>query len=162
MGRGKAFVEVLDEAMAGYEPGEPVHTSRTGLGYATPSILFFDIGLRHAPRPLAPGLPSASSGAPASRGPAPVGRSSVPFPRPRRTLSSQEQEALDAFVQLGADMGDDFTDAELRSVFRLLALRYHPDRHPGTSDREKARLSVCFAQLHDAYETLKTTPVSSN
>lgn len=154
MGGGKAFVEVLDEVLAGFNPAEPVRRPGAGLGYATPSILFFDAGLRHYPESAAV-VPPMSTWVSNSE------RRSTPS-RPQRALSPQEQEALAAFVQLGADIGDDFTHAELRSVFRSLALRYHPDRHPGSSDGEKARLSVSFAQLHAAYETLKSTPVRSH
>ena len=145
MGRGKAFVEVLDEVLAGFEPAcpeqrrgaEPVRQARVGLGYATPSILFFDAGLRRNPD-SSPSGPRASTW-----GPVP-GQPSAPL-RPRRALSPQERAALAAFAQLGADIGDDFTHAELRSIFRLLALRYHPDRHPGSSEGEKP---ACRCPLH--------------
>ena len=145
MVREKAFVDVLDEVLEGSGPPEPPRASRTGLGYATPSLLFFEASLPSARRPsfVTPPPPP-------------------PRPRPRRALSPRQQEALDAFVQLGARMDDAFTEAELRSVFRSLAFRYHPDGHPGSTDAEKAHLSVRFAQLHDAYESLKSVSVSSN
>jgi len=155
MERGKAFVEVLDEVLEGYTPHEPVRPSRAGLGYATPSILFFNGHLTRSAHSF-PWLPPSSPPSPWL--PPSGGRTT----RPRRTLSSRQRQALNAFVELGARIGDDFTDAELRSVFRSLALRYHPDRHPGSSDREKARLSTSFAQLHEAYQSLKLAPVSSN
>jgi hypothetical protein len=76
--------------------------------------------------------------------------------RPRRTLSPRQQLALDTIVALGGRLGADFTRDELRAAYRALAFRYHPDRHPGSSDRETARLAACFAQLSSAYERLQT------
>jgi len=146
MARGKAFADVLEEVLEGSGPHQPAPASRAGFGYATPSILFFEAGLPSAPRPSFVALPP----------PLPP----PPRPRPRRALSPRQQEALEAFVGLGARIDDGFTHAELRSVFRSLAFRYHPDRHPASGDLERAHLSERFAQLHDAYESLKS--VSSN
>jgi hypothetical protein len=150
MAHGKRFVEVLDEVLAGYGAEEPVRSSRVASGCATASIFSFEpTEMKRGASPL-PWRPVAD-------------RRPSPQPaRPHRALSPRQREALDAFVQLGARMGDDFTHAELRSVFRSLALRYHPDRHPGSSETERTNLSVRFTQLHDAYESLKSVPVSSN
>lgn len=145
-------MDVLDEVLAGCEADDRVPPPRMGTGFATPSIFRFES--LHIGR---------NAGAPAWLA------ASVPPPplppvtaRPRRTLSPRQREALNAFVQLGASISDDFTDHELRSTFRLLALRYHPDRHPGSSDRERAHLSLRFSRVHDAYESLKSVPVCSN
>jgi hypothetical protein len=151
MARGKAFADVLDEALAGYQD-DAVTPPRTGAGFATPSIFRFDsMDMKRSPAPspwLSASLPKATP---------------PPRPaRPRRSLSPRQREAFEAFVQLGARISDDFTEHELRSIFRSLAFRYHPDRHPGSSDDERAHLSVRFAQLHDAYESLKSVPVCSN
>ena len=152
MARGKAFVDVLDEVLAGYEADSPAKPAPMASGFATPSIFRFESrNMKPAASPS--GWLSASAAiAPPPPRPAP----------PRRTLSPRQREAIDAFVHLGARMDEDFTHDELRSVFRSLALRYHPDRHPGSSDSEKAHLSVRFAQLHDAYESLKSVSVCSN
>jgi hypothetical protein len=149
MARGRAFADVLEEVLEGSGPNERVSASRAGFGYATPSILFFEAGLPSAGR--------TSFVAPPAPPPPPP-----PRPRPRHALSPRQQEALDAFVELGARIDDGFTHAELRSVFRSLALRYHPDRHPASGDRERAHLSERFAQLHDAYDSLKSVSASSN
>lgn len=151
MARGKAFVEVLDEVL-GSEPATPARGRSAPGGFATPSIYFFDTRLNARPDAAAWRPPTPSEAAPPPPPP--------PSPRPRRALSPRHREALEAFVDLGARIDDDFTAAELRSVFRSLALRYHPDRHPGSSDGERTHLSACFAQLHDAYEALKSIPVS--
>lgn len=85
-----------------------------------------------------------------------------PFSRPQRILSSRGRAALDQLNALGAAIGADFTVQELRQAFRTLARRYHPDRHPGSSAIEKARLSRQFIQLHDAYRDLQAaTPAAA-
>jgi hypothetical protein len=76
--------------------------------------------------------------------------------RPRRTLSPRQQLAFDTIAALGGRLSVDFTRDELRATFRGLALRYHPDRHPGSSDRETARLAASFSQVTAAYERLQT------
>ncbi len=74
---------------------------------------------------------------------------------PRRRLSAVQQQALDCLRGLGCrSLGPDFTVGELKSAFRSLAFRYHPDRHPGSGDAERAQLSRAFAGLCDAYRTL--------
>ena len=151
MARGKAFVDVLDEVLAG-DGSDDRMTPRMGPGFATPSLFRFEsMDMKRSQATSA-----WVSGTVASPPPPP------PPVRPRRTLSPRQREAFAAFVQLGARISDDFTEQELRSMFRLLALRYHPDRHPGSTDSERERLSVRFAQLHDAYESLKSVPVCSN
>jgi DnaJ-class molecular chaperone len=73
-----------------------------------------------------------------------------------RVLSSREQRALDDLIALGAELPADFTFDELRSAFRTLARRYHPDRHAGCRAEDKARLAHLFARTRDAYRTLAT------
>jgi hypothetical protein len=67
--------------------------------------------------------------------------------RPSRRLSAREREALDVLNVLGADLSAGFTRDELRSAFRSLARRLHPDANPGASGRE-------FAAAREAYEIL--------
>ena len=38
--------------------------------------------------------------------------------------------------------------------YRLLARRYHPDRHPASNDVEKSRLARVFADLNDDHRSL--------
>jgi hypothetical protein len=82
------------------------------------------------------------------------------IPRRIRILSPRQETALGAFVRLGARIGRNFTETELRSAFRMLAREYHPDRHPHSSDEEKSRLSAAFSQLTDAYEHLQSAALS--
>ncbi len=137
MAHGRAFVDVLEEALDGYRPEPAPPGPRAGFGFATASIFLFEAG-----------VPSARTQSFAAAPPPPP-----PPPQARRSLSSRQQDALHAFVQFGASLGEDFTDTELRRAFRALALQYHPDRHPGSSDTQTAHLSVRFSPLHDAYES---------
>ncbi len=71
-----------------------------------------------------------------------------------RILAAGQRRALCALVNLGADLRDDFTAAELRTAFRALARRYHPDSHPHCSSAAKTRLSRQFAEISDHYRLL--------
>ena len=76
----------------------------------------------------------------------------VPPPRP---LTPAQRVALDHLREAGAaSLDHSFTPDTLKQAFRQLALRYHPDRHPGCTDRERRRLAATFASVHDAYRTL--------
>jgi hypothetical protein len=79
--------------------------------------------------------------------------------RPARLLTAAQKQAAGVLRGLGATLAADFTDAELKSVFRALARRFHPDRHPGSTEGERARLALSFATACDAYRTLTTTLV---
>jgi hypothetical protein len=86
-------------------------------------------------------------------------RSAQPRPAPAaarvvRALTSRQRQAFDAFVALGAPLTPDFSASDLRSAFRLLALTYHPDRHPGSSEGEKARLTRVLADLNEHHRHL--------
>lgn len=74
--------------------------------------------------------------------------------RARRTLTARQHEALERFIWLGANLTPDFSGSELRSTFRALARRYHPDRHPHVTDSERARLARAFAELSDCHRVL--------
>lgn len=131
MGRGKAFVEVLDDKLDGYE------------SHATGPISVPIATMSYFPPLYAMGGVVAARCAHAEP------------PRPPRKLSMKQQEALDALIGLGARLDTEFTQDELRAAFRMLALRYHPDRHVSSSDAEKAHLALLFARAHNAYERLK-------
>jgi hypothetical protein len=102
-----------------------------------------------------PAQPAVTSGAPA-RTPVYGAGPGARF-RPARCLTPSQQAAFDALRSLGAaTLASDFTDAELKRAFRELARTFHPDRHPGTTETERARLARAFASLCDAYRTLTT------
>jgi len=73
-----------------------------------------------------------------------------------RTLTAGQQQAWSNLVAMGATLPADFTNADLKRAFKHLARVYHPDRHPGCSEFERARLARQFAMLHDAYRQLLT------
>ena len=75
---------------------------------------------------------------------------------PLRRLTTRQQCALEAFIRLGVNLRPDFTSRELRSAFRMLARRYHPDHHPSASENEKARLSRLFTDLTSNHQHLFT------
>jgi hypothetical protein len=83
-----------------------------------------------------------------------------PQPRPRvrpaRHLSAAQRDALAALVALGARLGADFTARELRSEFRALARRYHPDSHPHAGDAERTQWGRQFALVRECYERLRS------
>lgn len=150
---GMAFGEVLDEVLDGHErhsrgpgPHDRFRTdgSENHLRIATPSY----IPLRHSFGEFVAAW-RAHAGLEILRR-----RAGSTHPRPRRKLSMKQKDALDALRTLGARLDADFTLEELRTAFRMLALRYHPDRHITSSDAEQALLAVLFAQARDAYEEL--------
>jgi hypothetical protein len=164
------------QASASFRPGAPV----------PPNPFLFTIDARAAfvPRPLnvanavRGGLPSgatahvstgvqSSASAPReerTRSAASAPKVAAPlFARPavvpgpaRRKLTSVQQRSLDAFVDAGASIGPDFSADEVRSAYRRLALRLHPDRHPLASDGEKASLARQFAAITTDYDVLLT------
>ena len=48
----------------------------------------------------------------------------------------------------------DATKEDVQRAFRMLAMRVHPDRHPGAEAHEREALSSHFARLAQAYHTL--------
>lgn len=140
MRRGPDFNQVLQERLDACPVTEP--TPAHAPFPASPSLGFF---FNH-PGLAAPVDPTATS----RRWQAPP-----PRQRPKRTLMPHEQRALDYLVGLGANIGSDFTEPELRSAFRALAREFHPDRHPGSTQQQKERLTAMFRRLRQAYEHLQ-------
>jgi hypothetical protein len=74
--------------------------------------------------------------------------------RAKKRLTPAQRKAIDEMRSLGASLDADFTADELRGAYRQLARRYHPDLHPTSTEREKARLSALFTCAHASYQTL--------
>jgi hypothetical protein len=99
--------------------------------------------------------PAAESG---SRIPRPATRTPVDLDSseaPRRILSALERAALAEMNALGASLAANFTSGDLRRAFRMLALQYHPDRHPSQSAGARAHLSERFTRAREAYQMLR-------
>jgi hypothetical protein len=166
MRTGPDFRQILDEkledagfARASRQDRPAAAACRPG---PRPVFLFGDLrsGFTAGPgRPVS--ISSASPWTPAygaRQGAQPRGAGLRAGDRPVRHLTPPQRQAFDSLRALGADsLCDNFTDAELRSVFRALARRFHPDRHPGSSDAERTHLARSFASACDAYRTLMST-----
>lgn len=148
MAPAAAFAAVLDTWMDQAPPlTGAAATGRLEPGIATRGLYWFEGAVALA-------QPAAFT---AARSRAAYPRLVSPAPRrPARKLSPAQAEALGQLQALGATLDTSFTDDELKAVFRALALTYHPDRHPGTTVAEKARLSQTFVAVRSAYDALKT------
>jgi hypothetical protein len=137
MRSGVQFGDVLDDKVGQFQQAtrsrQAAPDCRQYRPVSDPILLFFDLRFRPSPPP-----PSS----------------------PRRVLTPRQDRAFHALVELGATLPTDFTDADLRSAYRLLALKYHPDRHPGSSRAEAERLALLFTQLTDAYRQLSLAPAA--
>jgi curved DNA-binding protein CbpA len=69
-------------------------------------------------------------------------------------LAPAERHAFDELVGLGARLREDFTPIELRSAFRALARRYHPDRCPSRTPDDQAHAARIFAFIVGHYRCL--------
>ena len=166
MRHGASFAEVLDATLRGYQPEVTDRPATASFRPTTlpPSPFLFTIA-----DPARVGIPSgatvatgraAQAGASAHReervrSAASAAKVEAPA-RPGRRLTSDQQRSLDTFVDAGASIGPDFSADEVRSAYRRLARRFHPDRHPLASDGEKAALSHRFAAITMDYEVLLT------
>jgi len=166
-----AFEDVLDSALAGFDGGG--HQGRPaarGIGTAVAYGIFFEdlrpTGAGSAtatlPEPIdaparsaawVPRRPSVPDDALVGRLFVTVGQGPRPT-RPDRHLTAPQRRALADLTALGAAIDASFTREDLRSAFRALARRYHPDRHASRGDADPARLSAQFRLLHDAYRVL--------
>lgn len=69
-----------------------------------------------------------------------------PKPRPAHVLSSEQTQAFQFFLFYGSDLHDNFTSKELKSAFRKLALKLHPDQ---------GGQAEAFLSLKKAFERLQ-------
>ena len=46
------------------------------------------------------------------------------------------------------------SDVEIKKAYRKMALQYHPDRHSGACDEEKADMEIKFKEIGEAFEIL--------
>jgi DnaJ domain len=149
MGGRTAFADVLDSKLSESFHDRPASPRPAGRHIPTVNVFFVEFGAGATPVRGFRGRYLYTANA------EPIRHAPHEQPRPRRTLSSRERAALEQLNALGACIDADFSVEELRRVFRELARTYHPDRHPGSSASEKARLSMQFVRLHDAYRELQ-------
>lgn len=169
MHRGTAFDDVLDAHLSNTEADRraPAVASHCGTAAAY-GFLFVDARPHAAemtrPRPETPATSSARTMADGAGGTAVPGLSSSRIAATaerqtasavcRRVLSSRQRQALCDLLALGVSVSEDFSPRELRSAFRTLARRFHPDRHAGSSERERTELARTFARVCDSYQVL--------
>jgi hypothetical protein len=136
MQAGASFADVLDAHLGctSLPPVRPALSNRP----LTSALFVFDM-------PMA-----AAAARPAA---APRREPSRPS-TPAIALTALEKRALTALNTLGADLDEHLSIDTLRRAFRQLAHRYHPDRHPGTSAAEHARLARLFADVTGHYRLL--------
>jgi hypothetical protein len=158
MGRARTFGEVLEHEMelGAYRPARRAAKAPQPARLTPPHpFLFVDPRFFFNATAYA-SMPGAAGGSVGSEQATHAG-ASVPAPHffgPSRPLAARQERALGELVGLGANLRADFTAAELRSAFRALARRYHPDGHPGSSPAMKVRLSRLFAALTENYRCL--------
>jgi hypothetical protein len=144
MAPAAGFAQVLEQFVDQYGSGEPAVAGRLygrHPGIATRPLLWLE-GSALEPRRAVSRHSRAAATADAE-------------PRRPRVLSREQRAALDRFVALGAHLLPSYTRRELRSAFRSLARTFHPDHHPAISASEKARLSLMFNDVRNAYDVLK-------
>jgi DnaJ-like protein len=175
---GEAFEEVLDQHIQRLEADRRVTFTASRCSTATAYGFFFSASpVRSFPTPqlrsfgetgsdllrgpgeavgrrFAPSFPGTFE---PSHRPSPLQSYGAAVPRtcgPSRSLSVHEWNALHELIALGASLHEGFTLRELRSAFRALARRYHPDRHADSSADDKARLGEIFSRVCDSYQVL--------
>ena len=140
---GASFAEVLDGFLHTHVAGEQAAPPQAPAGPAPMNPFLFSTAYQRAPgslpREYAAAAPPAAPRA----------------ARAARCLTPVQQRALDALIGLGAALSSDFTPQELRAAFRVLALRYHPDRHPFASAADVTVLAHTFTAITGHYEVLR-------
>jgi hypothetical protein len=153
MPRVATFMEMLEQELMAFQTQGPVSAPAAPppLTYRAPHPFLFARARFHF-RATAYG--SVASKSAASRTTRLVRPLPPPPPPPPRSLTASQQRAMEKMIRLGADLSADFTARELRTAYRTLARRFHPDRHPASTDSEKAGLARVFADLNESHQRL--------
>jgi hypothetical protein len=161
MAGGTAFADILDEMIGEVPADRASRAPQPGLRPLPPNPFLFTEPHRHyrtaygafgrpggALRDTRPGESASVVVPPAAP---------APSRPPMRKLSFVDARAVEQLVALGARLPNDFTAGELRSAFRALARKYHPDTHPASDPAESARLARVFADVNAHYQQLQRT-----
>jgi hypothetical protein len=140
--RAASFADVLDEAL---RLAVPDAGDFAGAGPATPPARPYVAHPFLFARPLTASMPRWLW----------LSQPETPPVRPDHPLTDHQRQALDRLVDLGASLAANFTAAELRREYRLLAFRYHPDRHAGAGELERTSLARAFAATTTDYRSLR-------
>lgn len=141
------FAQILDEKLAGQcrpeRAAAPAMNRATWVPSVCPPLSVDEIPFRRSPVAWA----ASAYGRPMA------GISPEPT-RPTRRRSPAERAALECLRGFGAGLEEACSDEELRSAFRHLALRFHPDRHPEVADADREYLASAFGRITQAYRVL--------
>jgi hypothetical protein len=140
---GPVFAEVLDEKLREISVAEPAPAASSTTGHRR---LSGNASTFANPFLIAGSFLRPAASLALTRRPSEVRRA--------RALNPAEQSALAQLNRLGACLSSDYSARELRRAFRLLAHRYHPDRHPSSSTVEQARLAGVFSAITDHHRCL--------
>lgn len=147
-----SFADALDEKLE-QAPGTPSDRSAAQARVATPPLWDIPVQACRLAAHIRTSWVEAGHASVARETP-PVAAPNIELPR---RLTKTQRRALQKLRGLGADLDPSFSEHQLRTAFRALAKRFHPDRHPGSSPAEKERLAWTFASLREAYRELRTT-----
>ena len=71
----------------------------------------------------------------------------------RKIKKEHTEHVLSVYDILDANRKMSF--GEIRTIYRKLVLKYHPDRNKDASNAEKRKLALKFQQIQEAYEKIK-------
>jgi DnaJ-domain-containing protein 1 len=134
------------EPQSGSDPDEDLYR-RYGLSELTDAELEAEIERRHRARAAGKSAPPRSAGPSAGSRPS-AGRSSASPPR----RPSPDDEIRRAYAAMEVPVGSDFET--VRKSFRALMRKYHPDRHAGSPEKQKAATELT-QRLTEAYTLLE-------
>ena len=99
-----------------------------------------------------PALPGAPLTTPAARW---LAGETGAAPRPDHVMTTVQRLAFDRFTALGGALRGNFTAADLRREYRVLAQRYHPDRHLAADPLSRHAAASRFGEATACYRCLR-------
>jgi DnaJ like chaperone protein len=71
----------------------------------------------------------------------------------KKIKHGQHSPVITAYTILGVTA--DMPISEIRTAYRKLVLKYHPDRNKNVTAAEKKKLEIQFQQVKEAYQKIK-------